>query len=62
MWICVHPSETLEVICYKLLHKSGTAACENTRNLRLAALDRELSLADVWDVTDNGKDGIYPGL
>lgn len=27
----------------------------------MAALDRELSLADVWDVTDNEKDDIYTG-
>ena len=62
MWISVQPSETLELICYKLLYKSGTGVCENTRNLRLAALERELSLADAWDVTANDKDYVCTGM
>jgi hypothetical protein len=62
MWICVQPSETLEVICYKLLYESGTDDCGNTRNLRLAKLDRELCLADMWDVTANDKDYIPTGI
>jgi hypothetical protein len=62
MWICVQPSDTLEVICYKLLYKSGTDNCGNTRNLRLAELGRELSLADVWDATASDKDDICTGI
>ena len=60
MWICVQ--ETLELICYKLSYKSGTAVCENTRNLRLAALERELILAGAWDVRANDKDDVYTGM
>jgi len=41
------------------LYKNGTADCANTGNLRLAALDRELNIAYVWDVTGKDKDDIY---